>query len=595
MKKKIAASRITRNLFPIGSKRRKYIVRIVKKTMNKKTVTNYSDWQKRVEPMSFDKSKNYSHKYKPLISIVVPCYNTPFKYIDPMVDSVLQQDYKNWQLCLVDGSSEQQSKELIAKYSNIDVRIQYLSVENTGIVGNTNQGIGIATGEFVAFLDHDDTLSPHALSEVIRELNVNAELDLIYSDEDKISDDGRNRLLPFFKPDWSPELLLGVNYVTHFVVARKTIIDEIGGLRAGFDGAQDYDFLLRFTEKTKNIKHIPKILYHWRLADGSTSKDVGEKDYADTAGRRALRDAVSRRNIDAKVVEITERPTNYRLRYALPGKKPLISIIIPFKDKVEYLQRCIPSILEKTTYDNYEIILLSNNSTEQETHDYLKILKNDKRCKVFEWNHKFNYSAVNNYGRQKATGEYLVFLNNDTKIITPSWIEELVGVAFQPQTGAVGPLLRYPDKSIQHAGVILGMGGMAGHVFRLLQPEQWTDFGLPCWPRNYLAVTGACLAINANKFDELGGFDEKLTIGGNDVALGIKAHEAGYRNVYWPFVELIHYENISVGPYSSNVPIGDYNRSMKYYSKYLKTGDPFFNPNLSLNNEQIALGDKHDH
>jgi GT2 family glycosyltransferase len=331
------------------------------------------------------------------------------------------------------------------------------------------------------------------------------------------------------------------------------------------------------------------MLYHWRLADGSTAKGVGEKNYADAAGRRALHDAAVRRGIKAEVVEIPERPTNYRLRYLLPKKVPKVSIIIPFKDKVDYLQRCVPSILQQSTYANYEIILVSNNSEEPATHDYLAELQQDKRCRVFEWNHPFNYSAVNNYGRKQAKGEYLIFLNNDTEIITPTWIEELIGVAAQPEIGAVGPLLRYPDQRIQHAGVVLGMGGMAGHVFRLLQPDQWTDFGLPYWPRNYLAVTGACLAVKASKFDEAGGLDEKLTIGGNDVALGITLHERGYRNVYWPFAEIIHYENVSVGPYTKSVPIGDYNRSLVYYQKYLDAGDPYFNPQLDPMNEQIGI------
>jgi len=589
--KKIIKIHITKVVLPIGSRRRRYVKRALsrraKSTANKNSIT-YSEWQNVVEPSLFSEASN-ENPDNPLISIVVPCFNTPAKYFDPLLKSVLDQKYTNWQLCLADGSSSDEAAKYIEKLSKKDNRIIYIRIENTGIVGNTNKGIEIASGEFVAFLDHDDTLSAYALSEVIAEIDKDKKLDLIYSDEDKLSDDGKERLLPFFKPDWSPELLLGVNYITHFVVARKKIIDEIGGLRPGFDGAQDYDFLLRFTEKTTNIKHIPKILYHWRLADGSTAKHAGEKDYADTAGQRALRDAVKRRGIEAEVIEIPERPTNYRLQHKLPAKNPKVSIIIPFKDKIEYLYKCIPSILDKTTYDNYEIILISNNSTETKTHDYLKDLKKDARCKVFEWNHKFNYSKINNFGKKQALGEYIIFLNNDTEILTPEWVEELIGVASQPDVGAVGALLKYPDKRIQHAGVVLGMGGMAGHVFRFLQPDQWTDFGMPCWPRNYLAVTGACLAVKKTKFDEIGGFDEKLTVGGNDVAVGISLHEAGYRNVYWPFVEIVHYENVSVGPYTSSVPQGDYDRSLHYYQKYINTGDPYFNPNLDLMNEQVSI------
>ncbi len=543
-----------------------------------------------MEPKLFGGYNKASLKSTPLISIVVPCYNTPLKYLEPLVRSVISQKYEKWELILSDGSVDPTKSRAIRKMSDQDERIKYVKLaENKGIVGNTNEGLKKATGEFIGFLDHDDILSEHALIEVILALNKNPDTDLFYSDEDKLSDDGRTRLLPFFKPDWSPDLLLAVNYITHFTVVRKTTVDKIGGLRPGFDGAQDYDFLLRVTEITDKIVHIPKILYHWRLAEGSTAKQPSVKNYADAAGQMALKDAVKRRGINAQVVEIPERPTNYRLRYALPKEKSLVSIIIPFKDKVEYLEKCVPSILDKTTYVNYEILLISNGSKEEKTHAYLESIKQDKRCRVLEWNKKFNYSAINNFGRMKAKGAYLVFLNNDTEIMSPDWLDELIGVASQKDTGAVGPLLRYPDKRIQQAGVILGMGGMAGNVFRFLLPTNWTHFGLPCWPRNYLAVTGACLAVKASKFDEVGGFDEKLTIGGNDVSLGIKLFEAGYRNIFWPFAELIHYENVSVGPYSSSVPIGDYNRSLEYYRPYHENGDPYFNPNLDLMNEQIGM------
>lgn len=592
--------KIVTHLLPPHSRRRKSAKKLASKLKrpvipeNSVSSLSYDQWIERVEPGLFSRSSPRTElKEQPLISIVVPCFNTPEKYIRPLIDSVIDQTYKNWELILADGSLKETSSKLIIRTSKQDKRIEYVPLKkNRGIVGNTNEGLKNANGEFVAFLDHDDLLSAHALEEVVKVINNNPGADLIYSDEDKITDDGKTRLLPFFKPDWSPELLLGVNYITHFVVARKTLVDEIEGLRRGFDGSQDYDFLLRLTEKTSNIVHIPKILYHWRLADGSTAVDPSQKNYADDAGRRALRDVVERRDIKARVLEIPERPTNYRIQYDLPTKAPLVSIIVPFKDKVDYLKRCVTSILDRSTYTNFEVILLSNNSEEQATFDYLAKLKKDKRCKVHEWGHEFNYSAINNFGRKKAKGSYLIFLNNDTEIITPGWIEELVGVASQKSSGVVGPLLRYPDMRIQHAGVVLGMGGMAGHVFRFLVPSDWTHFGMPSWPRNYLAVTGACLAVKSSKFDQVGGFDEKLSIGGNDVALGISLHDKGYRNVYWPFVEIVHYENVSVGPYNTNVPIEDYNRSLDYYRPYLDNGDPYFNPNLDLYDEQISMQGK---
>ncbi len=553
----------------------------------------YDDWIKSSEPGLFHKELS---KGSTVISIIVPCYNTPTKYLHPLVDSVKNQTYQHWQLILADGSSAgNPARAAIQEAAMSDERITYLDVgKNLGIVGNTNAGIEEATGEYVGFLDHDDVLSPHALNEVAHVIDQKPKTDLIYSDEDKLSDDGKIRTLPFFKPDWSPDLLLGVNYITHFTVIRKSLANKINGLRKGFDGAQDYDFLLRATEQTKNIVHIPKILYHWRLADGSTATVVTEKDYANTAGQRAIGDAAARRKIKAKVIEIPERPTNYRLQYILPNPTPKVSIIIPFKDKSNLLKQCVGSILEKTTYKNYEIILVSNNSTEEELFTYLETLKENPRCKVNVWDEPFNYSAVNNYGRKQAKGEYLILLNNDTEVITPNWIEELIGVASQPDVGAVGPMLYYSNDTIQHAGIVLGMGGMAGHVFRNHQQSDWTDFGLPCWPRNYLAVTGACLAVSTKKYDQMGGLDETFIVAGNDVAFGIKLYEAGYRNVFWPSAELYHHENASVGSYDSNVPRSDYDHSLTYYRPYLQWNDPYFNMNLDLMNEQIGLRSKYE-
>lgn len=598
----IAKNSLLKKALPIGSKRRAHVKKILRRgsmalpATATPTSISFPEWIKTQEPQLFrETGSRLAHtKYRPLISIVVPCYNTPDKYLAPLLESVRAQLYENWQLILVDGSTDLTRQDALEKAARADKRITYVRVgENKGIVGNTNVGIERATGEFIAFMDHDDVLSHYALAEVVLVLNKHKDADLIYSDEDKLSDDGSERLIPFFKPDWSPELLLGVNYITHFVVARHALVSEIGGLRPGFDGAQDYDFLLRLTEKTDKIYHIPKLLYRWRLADGSTARGASEKNYADTAGQRALRDAVKRRSIKADVVEISERPTNYRLRYHLPKKEPMVSIIIPFKDKIELLKVCVPSIL-KSNYSRYEIILLSNNSTEDDTYEYLNELKKEKRCKILRWDHPFNYSALNNFGRKHAKGEYLVFLNNDTEIIDPEWLRELVGVASQPEIGAVGPLLLYPDRRIQHAGIILGMRTMAGHAFRFRQPDEWTDFGIAAWPRNYLAVTGACLAVKTTRFDEIGGFDELLTVGGNDVALGLKLYEAGYRNVFWPFTRVIHYENVSVGSYESSVPQGDYDRSLVYYGPYHKAGDTYFNPNLDLMNEQIGIRSRYE-
>lgn len=557
-------------------------------TETKTTSISYTQWIKDIEPSVWNQKPQNT---APLISIVVPAYNTQDKYILPLIDSLIEQTYNNWELCLVDGSTDTERSNVLEKYSQRDKRIVYKRARsNLGISGNTNVGLGMAKGEYIGLLDHDDTLSPHAINEVVHVINKNPKVEIIYSDEDKLSDDGKERQLPFFKPDWSPDLLLGVNYITHFLVIKRSLIAKIGGLRPEFDGAQDYDLLLRVTEVTDKIIHIPKILYHWRMADGSTAKVPGEKNYADGAGQAALRDAVKRRKVAADVIEIPDQPTNYRLRYKLPAKQPKVSIIIPFKDKPELLKKCVESIFSKTLYKNYEVILLSNNSMEESTSNLVKKLEKNEKIKVYTWDHPFNYSKINNYGVSKATGEYIVLLNNDTEVITPSWLNELLGVATQPGVGAVGPMLLYPEhkNGIQHAGVVLGMGTMAGHVFRHHQPLGWTDFGLPAWPRNYLAVTAACLVVSKDIYNKVGGLDEEFIVAGNDIAFCLRLHEAGYRNIYWPFARLLHYESVSVGTYNNGIK-GDYDKSLEYYKPYHKSGDPYFNKNLDLMNEQIGI------
>jgi len=551
---------------------------------------NYETWIERCEPHVWVEPRTYVHN--PLISIVVPTYNTPDKYLKPLLDSLKDQFYKSWQLCIADGSTVGARATAIKKACSQDKRIIYKRLDkNYGIVGNTNEAIALATGEFVGFLDHDDTLSPHALLEVVDAINRHGNVDLLYSDEDKISDNGKTRLLPYFKPDWSPTLLENVNYMTHFVVVRRKLLKRLHGLREGFDGSQDYDFLLRATDATKEIIHIPKILYHWRLADGSTAGPIENKSYADTAGRSALSDHVKRMNIPAEVLSRPDLPTNYRLSYAVPNDAKA-SIIIPFKDKVNLTKVCVESVLKKTTHANYEIILISNNSVEERTHDWLASTKDD-RVRIFYYDKPFNYSAINNYGRKQATGNYIVLLNNDTEVISPDWLSELLGVASQPWAGAVGPLLFYPNNKLQHAGIVLGMGGMAGHVFRKLREDALTPYGRPYWARDYLAVTAACLAVKADKYDEVGGLDEQFIIAGNDVAFNLRLYEKGYRNVLWPFVQMYHYENVSVGSYK-NAPPGDYEHSLEYYNPYLNYHDPFFNPNLSLDIEQVAFRETYE-
>ncbi len=570
--------RVARRLLPAGSRRRMFAGRMKQVILRR---DGYSRWIRDVEPFLIEPQGNT--KQDVLFSIIVPTYNTPRKYLKPLIQSLVNQTYHHWELCLADGSTNSKTSSMIKAMSKQDHRIKYYPLsKNLGISGNTNEALKHVTGTFVAFLDHDDTLPTWALLEVRKAIEQNPKVDLIYSDEDKLTERGK-RLMPFFKPDWSPELLLGVNYMAHFVVVRKKLVDVVGGLRPEFDGAQDFDFLLRIMDHKPNIVHIPKVLYHWRMAQGSTARGINAKSYADLAGRAALKDYIKRNNIDADVIPIKQRPTNYRVQYRTTGN-PKVSIIIPFKDKQSLLKNCVESIVQKTTYDNYEIILVSNNSTEKKTLDYLKSLRKYRHIHQYTYDKPFNYSAVNNYGRKQASGSVLVFLNNDTKVITKEWLDELVGVAIQKSVGAVGPMLLYADKTIQHSGIVLGLTGMAGHVFRGLRPGTFTPHGLPDWPRNYLAVTGACLVIESRKFDEVDGFNEEFTVCGSDVTLCLDLHERGYRNVYWPYARLLHYESKSVGSYK-NIPITDYELSLIHYQPYLKEGDIFYSRNLDMMNE----------
>ena len=559
----------------------------------------YQDWMGRHEPALWSPPVVTPAGSAPVsVSIVVPAYNTPDKYLVPLVDSVIDQTYRQWQLVLVDASDDPIRGAAIARQADRDGRITLArNTENQGIAANTNAGLAVATGDYIGFADHDDVLSPHALNEVVTAILQHDRPRLLYSDEDKLSDDGTTRSEPFCKPDFSPTLLEGVNYLAHLVVVERSLVTELGGLREGFDGAQDYDFVLRATAAVDRVHHIAKILYHWRLADGSTAKSAGEKSYADDAGQAALADHVERRQIPADVVGVADRPTNYRLAYHRDDTT-LVSVIIPFKDKVDYLRRCVASIVEHTRSADdgrarFELILVSNKSIEAQTHDYLAEVADRPEVTVVHHDHPFNYSAVNNVGRAHASGDCLVFLNNDTEVLTPGWLEDLSSVAMQPDVGAVGPQLLYPDGRIQHAGVILGMDTMAGHPFRFRTAHEPTPFGLASWPRDYLAVTGACLAVAAADFDAVGGFDEEFVVAGSDVALCLRLHESGRRNVYWPFVQLTHFESVSVGSYDNGL-IGDYNRSLEYYEPYRDYRDPFWNPNLDLLDDHISLRQDYD-
>ena len=543
---------------------------------------NYEMWLEENEPGESDllmqRGGSEIFLYKPLISIIVPVFETNRDMLAAMIESVRAQTYDNWQLCIAEGnSSEPYIREIIQSYIDKDSRItaKFLE-ENKFISGNSNEALSLAEGDFVGFLDHDDELAPFALFEVVRVLNDDSSIDFIYSDEDRIDVEGK-RSLPFFKPDWSPDLLLSVNYICHFAVLRHTLLKELGGFRVGYEGAQDYDLFLRAGRKTSRIAHVAKIIYHWREHEKSTLMDDSRKDVADLSGKAVLNDYCQSNGIDAVVVSGFAK-TNYLVRYTIKGC-PFISIIIPFRDKVELLKKCVDSILEKTTYKEYELLLVSNRSVEEETFHYIDSVSENKKIKILYFDEEFNFSKLNNYAVRESRGEHLLFLNNDTEVITGDWMSCLLEHSQGEEIGAVGCKLLYPDRRIQHAGVVIGMTGFAGHVFAGLPEHYYNYFGFTDFVRNVMAVTGACMMVKRGLFEKAGGFQESFTICGSDVDFCLRIHEMGYRNIYIPHAVLYHHESASRGSF---ITPDDFELSLKRYKKYLEGRDPYYNPNLTL-------------
>ncbi|MDD3475165.1 MAG: glycosyltransferase, partial [Candidatus Dojkabacteria bacterium] len=535
-------------------------------------------------------------KYKPLISIVMPVYNIDVKWIKKAVKSVKNQIYPNWELCIADDASTNPQLIKYLKSLEKDPKIKITFREKNGHISEaSNTALELAEGEFVALMDNDDIIHPHALAEIVKVLNKDKETDLIYSDEDKITTEEK-RVEPFFKPDWSPDLFLSSNYLCHLTVIRKKIIDEVGRFRKGFEGSQDYDLFLRVTERTDNIKHIPDILYSWRKIPGSTASTYDQKGYADDAAIRALSEAINRRGLNATVREGLF-PGSFRVKYNLENN-PLVSILIPTKDKYEYIEKCISSIFEKTTYQNFEIIIIDTGSSEKRTIEYYESLKSNPKIRFLHWNKKFNYSAVNNYGVKHAGGEYILLLNNDTEVISPDWIEGMLEHAQRDKIGAVGVKMYYPNDTIQHAGVILGINGgdgrgVAGHAFK------YYPRGIQGFPvqkdiiRNYSAVTAACLMIKKTRYQEVKGFNENFRIAFNDVDFCLKLLKNGYYNIYTPYVELYHHESISVGtPESNTRDIEEFAKEINImYERWERKllDDSFYNRNLTKNRENFSI------
>jgi GT2 family glycosyltransferase len=522
--------------------------------------------------------------YLPRISIVTPVYKTPKDFLVRCIESVRDQVYTNWELVLVDDDSrDSQVREVLQRYAREDNRIRiYFQPENRGIALTTNEALRCCTGEFVGFLDHDDELAPNALFEVVHELNLDNDWDVLYSDEDKIAPDGEHKD-PFFKPDWSPDLLLSENYICHFLVCRRSVIQAVGGLHAGFDGSQDFDLILRITEITNRIRRIPKVLYHWRISPSSTAGAIEQKPAASRAGLRALQEHLDRTATGAVASEILA--CRYRVRYPLK-EVPEVEIIIPSGGN-PMLEAAIRSVLEQTTYSRYRIAVVDN-SKDHSVQRIVNRFANEAHpirildcCRI-----PFNFSLLCNQAARTSQSPYLLFLNDDTTIISPDWIEAMLEHAQRTEVGAVGSLLLFPDDRIQHAGVLLGVYGMAGHSFRMLDARQHHYFCLSSITRNCSAVTGACLLTRRDAFFEVGGFEEvHLPLAFQDVDLCLKLHQKGYRIIFTPHAKLYHFESASKTKIAHQSEL-DYMRGR--WQTYIRD-DPYYNPNLTLDREDYSL------
>lgn len=558
--------------------------------------------------------------YRPLISVVVPCYQTPENYLRQMLDSVRLQSYSNWQLCLADATPSDQVAKLVENYCRqySETRILYHHLQkNQGIAGNTNAGLSMAQGEWIGLLDHDDLLAPNALYEMAALMNQEPQMEVIYSDEDQVEETrhGLEHKKPHFKPDFSPDLLRSNNYITHFFCVKCSVVEQTGGLRTEFEGAQDYDFILRCTEAAKKVGHVPKVLYHWRVHSNSTADNPLSKKYAYEAGQRALQEHLKRVGQPGEVSQLMHFGF-YRVKYPVKGN-PLVSILIPNKDQADTLRRCIESLM-KSSWQNYEIIIVENNSQEAETFQYYQELCTElgvdcsklpenqaqevygqgrlpggQSVRVVVWESGFNYSAINNFGASYAQGEYLVLLNNDIEIITENWLEEMLGNCQRPEVGIVGARLYYPDQTIQHAGIVLGIDGIAANMFPGLRRGQEGYYHKAAIQLNYSAVTAACLMVSRQIYQKVQGLEEQLAVAFNDLDFCLRVCREGYLVVYDPFVEAYHYESKSRGEEDTKEKVYRFGEEIEFirtrWIDLLKRGDPYYNPNFSLKKCNYAL------
>jgi GT2 family glycosyltransferase len=529
--------------------------------------------------------------YKPLISVIMPTYNTPEPWLRRAIESVRNQLYPYWELCIADDASEAPHvRRILREYQEKDPRIRVVFRDRRGHISEcSNTALELAQGEFIALLDHDDELAEHALYMVAVELNAHPEADLLYSDEDKIDAQG-NRFEPYFKPDWNPDLFYGQNLITHLGVYRTQLVREVGGFRPGYEGAQDWDLALRIIERIppSHIRHIPFVLYHWRAIPGSAATSMIEKPYVYESQKKALISYFERRGIPVRLYSV--HGVYWRIEYPLPTDPPLVSLIIPTHNGYELLSCCVESIFQKTTYRPFEILIVNHQSDDPQTLAYLERLSKEGKARVIDYEGPFNFSRINNEAVRHARGTILGFLNNDVEVISPGWLSEMVSHALRPEIGAVGAMLYYPDDTIQHGGVILGILGVAGHAYRYLPRGTPGQMGRAWLAQDLSAVTGACLLMRRDVFEEVGGFDEQLAVAFNDVDLCLRIRERGYRVLWTPFAELYHREGVSRG--KDTIESERFLREIRFMQERWGEQllhDPAYNPNLTLEREDFSL------
>ena len=571
------------------------IKKVCQKLSGQRDYGNYEDFLKKygVKEEELARQRQEVFENGPCFSIAVPLYQTKEKYLREMIESVQAQTYTNWELCLADGSGREHSLQpVVGEYIAKDKRIKYCLLDsNEGIAGNTNEALKMADGDFVVLTDHDDLLSPEALYQCAKAVQKESQTDVIYSDEDKVDMSGKIFFEPHFKSDYNIDLLCTMNYICHLFVVRKDVMEQAGLFESCYDGAQDHDFILRCTEKAEHIVHIPKVLYHWRCHAQSTSENPESKLYAFENGCKAVKAHYDRIGIPA---EVEQGPFYgmYRTHY-LWKAQPLVSILIPNKDHAADLKKCMDSIEEKSTYRNFEFIIVENNSTEEETFAYYKEIEKRDDVRVLYYKGEFNYSRINNFGAREANGEYVLLLNNDTEMIEPDSIKEMLDVCMRPDVGIVGAKLIFEDNTIQHAGVIIGFGGVAGHAFIGQDRDDNGYFSRIISVQDLSAVTAACLMVRRSVFDEVEGLNEDFKVAFNDIDFCLKVRKAGYLVVYNPYAQFYHYESKSRGQEDSADKVARFQQEIglfgERWGELLENGDPYYNPNLTLDKADFSL------